>query len=125
MKRVYICGVIMLLLIALSISSNIYISDKVEEMQKEITIACEHFTKGEYEKATLASIKAEEDWQEFSSHILFTGNREQIKDISSVLAEMKAFAFTEDSQFFSKFYTAFELLENYKDIQQLTVENIL
>ncbi len=125
MKRIAVCAVIAILIIAGGIASVLYTSDFSGKMSENITRIENKFEEGDIHGAKQAMYSTEKQWDGFRRFHILISDDDHALEITMSLAKMQSLLEQEDDELLTECETAKQLIERYGYEQLPYIMNIL
>lgn len=125
MKRIAVCTVIAILIIAGGIASVLYTSDFSGKMSENITRIENKFEEGDIHGAKQAMYRTEKQWDGFRRFHILISDDDHALEITMSLAKMQSLLEQGDDELLTECETAKQLIERYGYEQLPYIMNIL
>ena len=125
MRRIVICSILALAILAAGIWGVIYtirFSDKLLENVEEVA---EAFEQGDIEAAKQAYSRARESWDGYRDFHILVFDQEHALEITMCIAKMESLLLQEDEELLTECATAAKLISVYRHEQLPCITNIL
>lgn len=125
MKRIILCIILFIALIALTAGSYLYIVGTTTRLLNKVEFVSYSYSRGEYEAAFTTAEQAEELWRQFRRRRYLIVDRESVTEISEGLARIKQLTAERQTGLTDEIAVVTSLLRQYHENQKINLYNIL
>lgn len=125
MKRIIICAVIMLSLIAIGIVSLFYTDMVADEAASTVNEISASFDNGDFDRVRELSAELNDNWQDYYQGHIFMVDKEHALEITMAIARIQSMAMREDEELPTECGTTSELIRLYRRKHNISLENIM
>ncbi len=124
MKRIIICGLIMITLVIIGIISLFYTESVTDAAARKVDEISASFENGDYDLTRRLSGELDKSWQDYYQGHIFMVDKDHAMEISMSISRIKSMAEQEDDDLPTECGTAQDLIQLYRRKHDLTLENI-
>ena len=125
MRRIVICSILSLAILAGGIWGVIYTTGFSDRLLADVEAVADSFQRGETQAAKQAFSRVKENWDSFRDFHILVSDQEHALEITMCIAKMESLLEQEDDELLTECATAAKLIEVYKHEQLPNVTNIL
>ena len=125
MRRIVICIVLSLMILAAGIWGVIYTTGFSDRLLSDVEAVADNFEQGDTEAAKQAYSRVRTSWDGFRDFHLLVSDQEHALEITMCIARMGSLLEQEDGELLTECATAAKLIEVYRHEQLPSVTNIL
>ncbi|MCM1419230.1 MAG: DUF4363 family protein [Bacteroides sp.] len=114
MKRIIICGIIMLALVVLGAASLYYTDTSAKEAEGTLEEIDLRFREGDLDGARGLARELSADWERYIENHFFMTDKEHVMELSSMIARIRALADEGDEELTVECAVARELMTSYR-----------
>lgn len=124
MKRILLCGFLIIAMIILGAGSLYYTDTSAKEAEKTLEEVSLRFGRGETANAKSLALSLRTDWESYIGNHFFATDREHVMELTSMIARICALAEEEDPELTVECAVAEDLMEVYRQKNAVTLKNI-
>lgn len=124
MKRIVICALIMLALVAVGIVSLFYTESVVDEAARNVDEISASFEDGDFERARKLTRTLSEEWENYYQEHIFMVDKDHAMEITMAIGRIYSMSEQEDDDLPTECGAAAELIRLYGRKHNITLENI-
>lgn len=124
MKRIILCGFLMLVMIILGAGSLYYTDTSAKEAEDALEEVSLRFKKGDAGGAKSLTLDLRANWESYIENHFFTTDREHVMELTSIIARICALAEEEDPELTVECAVAKEMMSVYREKNSVTLKNI-
>lgn len=124
MKRIVICGFIMIILIILGIVSYAYTDNAMDETEHAVENIANSFSDGDFERTKSLTRELSAIWRKKCKNYVFIFDKDHIMELTAVIARIEAFAEDENPEVLVECKAGVELIRLYRAKEDITAVNI-
>ena len=125
MRRIVICSILALAILAGGIWGVIYTTGFSDRLLSEVEAVADNFEQGNIEAAKQAFSRVKESWDGFRDFHMLVTDQEHALEITMCIARMESLLAQEEDDLLTECATAAELIEVYRQEQLPLLTNIL
>ena len=125
MRRIVICIVLSLTILAAGIAGVIYTTGFSDKLLADVETVADRFEQGDTEGAKQAYSRVRESWDGFRDFHVLVSDQEHALEITMCIARMGSLLRQEDDELLTECATAAKLIEVYRHEQLPNITNIL
>lgn len=114
MKRIIICGFIVIALVILGAASLYYTETSTKEAEDTLEEISLSFGRGELEQTKSLTRKLSQSWESYTENYFFMTDKEHVMELSSMIARIHALAEEEDPDLTVECAVTRELMTSYR-----------
>lgn len=124
MKRIVICALIMLVLVAVGIASLFYTESVVDEAVRSVDEISASFEDGDFERARKLTQSLSEEWENYYQGHIFMVDKDHAMEITMAIGRICSMSEQEDDDLPTECGATAELIRLYGRKHNITLENI-
>lgn len=124
MKRIILCGFLMLVMIILGAGSLYYTDTSAKEAEETLEEVSLRFKKGDAAGAKSLTLDLRAGWEGYIENNFFTTDHEYVIELTSTIARICALAEEEDPELTAECAVAKDLMRIYREKNSVTLKNI-
>ena len=125
MRRIVICSILSLAILAGGIWGVIYTTGFSDRLLADVEAVADSFQRGDTEAAKQAFSRVRTNWDSFRDFHILVSDQEHALEITMCIAKMESLLEQEDDELLTECATAVKLIEVYRHEQLPNVTNIL
>lgn len=124
MKRIIICGLIMITLVIIGIISLFYTDSVTDAAARKVDEISASFGSGDYDLTRKLTAELDKSWQDYYQGHIFMVDKDHAMEISLSISRIKSMAEQDDDDLPTECGAAQDLIQLYRRKHDLTWENI-
>lgn len=124
MKRIIICGLIMITLVIIGIISLFYTDSIAESTERKVGEISESFEDGDYDLTRKLTNELDKSWKDYYQGHIFMVDKDHAMEISMAISRIKSMSEQEDDDLLTECGAVQDLIRLYRRKHDVTLENI-